>query len=93
MTDDNPPDPKMSRKALEMVMRDVLDGLNDLAVLKSWEISSDVMQILSIEPADQAQPLCPEQTPTADAARPDTPERDSAPRVVPMERYRNRRAG
>lgn len=37
-------------KALEMTMRDVLDGLEDFATLAAYEASGGVFEILSIEP-------------------------------------------
>ncbi len=39
-------------KALEMVMRDVLDGMADLAILDSWEMDTSV-DILGIEAASE----------------------------------------
>ena len=42
--------PVMGPKALEMVMRDVLGGMEDLAIMKYFESSSDVFQVVAIEP-------------------------------------------
>lgn len=41
--------PVMGPKALEMVMRDVLGGMEDLAIMKYFESSTDVFQVVAIE--------------------------------------------
>jgi len=42
--------PALGRKAMEMVMRDVLDGMEDLATIKSFETADNVFEILAITP-------------------------------------------
>jgi len=37
-------------KAMEMVMRDVLGGMEELALVKGYESSSNVFEILAISP-------------------------------------------
>ncbi|HED17274.1 MAG TPA: hypothetical protein ENI64_10745 [Gammaproteobacteria bacterium] len=39
----------MGPRALEMVMRDVLGGMEDVALLKCLESHSDVFQVMSID--------------------------------------------
>jgi len=49
----------MGPRALEMVMRDVLGGMEDVALLKCLESHSDVFQVVSINQESmnaQAQP-------------------------------------
>ncbi len=41
---------------LRMTMQDTLDGIQELALMCSYDFPSDCMQILSIEPADPAPP-------------------------------------
>jgi hypothetical protein len=41
---------KLGPKALEMVMRDVLGGMEELAVMKSFESMGGVFEVVSIEP-------------------------------------------
>ena len=41
---------KLGPKALEMVMRDVLGGMEELAVMKSYESMGGVFEVVSIEP-------------------------------------------
>jgi hypothetical protein len=38
-------------KALEMIMRDVLDGMADLAIMQSWESDWGEFELLGSEPA------------------------------------------
>jgi hypothetical protein len=40
----------ISDKALEMIIRDVMGGMEELANLKGYEAPLDCMEILSIEP-------------------------------------------
>ena len=42
--------PTLGRKAMEMVMRDVLDGMEDLATIKSYETADNVFEIIAITP-------------------------------------------
>ncbi len=44
--------PVLGPKAMEMVMRDVLGGMQDLAVMKSFESISNVFEIISIIPCE-----------------------------------------
>ena len=39
-------------KAMEMVMRDVLDGMEDMAIMKSYESCRDVFEIVEITPPE-----------------------------------------
>jgi hypothetical protein len=41
-------------RAMELVMRDVLGGMEDLAIMKSFESINNVFEIISITPADPA---------------------------------------
>lgn len=40
-------------KALEMIMRDVLGGMEELASMKGYQPGADVIEIVAIEPAAQ----------------------------------------
>lgn len=42
-------------KALEMIMRDVLGGMEDLAIMKAYQPGTDLVEIVAIEPAQQPQ--------------------------------------
>ena len=44
-------------KAMEMVMRDVLSGMEDLASMKSFESINNVFEIVSITPLEKADDL------------------------------------
>jgi len=52
-------------KLLELTMRDVLDGLEDAATYMNYQSMPDSVEILSIEPADQAIPSRSEVIPFA----------------------------
>lgn len=56
----------MGPRALEMVMRDVLGGMQDIALLKCLESHSDVFQVVSIN-QDQDQPEMATSTTLTDA--------------------------
>ena len=47
----------MGPRALEMVMRDVLGGMEDIALLKCLESHSDVFQVVSIDSDQKDSPL------------------------------------
>ena len=47
----------MGPRALEMVMRDVLGGMEDIALLKCLESHSDVFQVVSIDSDQKDNPL------------------------------------
>lgn len=64
-------------KALEMIMRDVLGGMEDLAAMKAYQPGTDLVEIIAIEPADPAS----------------TPDSDRKPRVVDFNHYRRGRTG
>ena len=66
-------------KALEMVMRDVLDGMEELALLKAFQPGAEVVEIIAIEPATR-----PESAPLT---------APSVTQVVPLTRLRKRDAG
>jgi len=40
----------LGTKALEAVMRDVLDGMEELALLKAFQPGAEVVEIIAIEP-------------------------------------------
>ena len=68
-------------KALEMIMRDVLGGLEEFAHMKGFEPRPDVMEIIAIEPPARDEtggPLHPDQQSTGD--------------VICFEQYRRRSA-
>jgi len=44
-------------KAMEMVMRDVLGGMEDLAIMKSFEADNNVFEILAITPVKDKKAL------------------------------------
>jgi len=44
-------------KAMEMVMRDVLGGMEDLAIMKSFEADNNVFEILAITPVKDQKAL------------------------------------
>jgi hypothetical protein len=70
-------------RALEMVMRDVLGGMEELASMKGYEHMSGVYEIISIDPpSDQTH------------ERMDTEQKSEAPEradVLSMEEFRNRK--
>ena len=43
-------------KALEMVMRDALDGMEELALLKAFHPGAEVVEIIAIEPPSRPEP-------------------------------------
>lgn len=53
MAKKNPTDSTLSPKAMEMVMRDVLRGMEDLVTMKSFESINNVFEIVSISPAEK----------------------------------------
>jgi len=44
-------------KAMEMVMRDVLGGMEELALIKGYDSSSNVFEILAISPVSDEDKL------------------------------------
>lgn len=52
----------MGNKALEMIMRDVLDGLTDFAMAANYSPQNGLFSILSIESPDEASQETPETT-------------------------------
>jgi hypothetical protein len=46
----------MGPRAMEMVMRDVLGGMEELAVMKSFESIHNVFEIISITPEQTVNP-------------------------------------
>lgn len=72
-------------KALEMVMRDVLGGMEELAALKGYESLSDVFEVISID-----SPYGNEKG----GLRTPVPKQMDRPRkadVIPLESFRNRK--
>lgn len=55
--------PALGRKAMEMVMRDVLDGMEDMATMKSFETADNVFEIIAITP-ERDEPTTDVQTDT-----------------------------
>ncbi len=41
-------------KALEMIMRDVLGGMEELALMKGYQPGADAVEIIAIEPATKS---------------------------------------
>lgn len=64
-------------KALEMIMRDVLGGMEELALMKGYQPGADVVEILAIEPATESE----------------VGGNDAGSRIVDFERFRRRKAG
>ena len=72
-------------KALEMVMRDVLGGMEELATMKGYESMSEVFEIISIDPPyDQEHNAVPAQ---AKADEANSPRAD----VISLDAFRNRK--
>lgn len=46
-------------KALELIMRDVLDGMEELALLEGFRPGADVVEIVAIEPPTRPDPAPP----------------------------------
>lgn len=57
MSKKNPASSTLGPKAMEMVMRDVLSGMEDLATMKSFESINNVFEIVSITPVEKADDL------------------------------------
>ncbi len=53
MSKKNPSGSVLGPKAMELVMRDVLGGMEDLAIMKSFESINNVFEIVSITPSEQ----------------------------------------
>lgn len=64
-------------KALEMIMRDVLGGMEELALMKGYQPGADIVEIIAIEPAVKG---------AASSVGEET-------RVVAFDRHRRRKAG
>ncbi|MCK4951489.1 MAG: hypothetical protein KAS48_06700 [Gammaproteobacteria bacterium] len=43
-------------KALEMVMRDVLGGMEELTLMKNYETSGGIFEVISIDPTEEIEP-------------------------------------
>jgi len=52
MSKKNPSGSVLGPKAMEQVMRDVLGGMEDLAIMKSFESINNVFEIVSITPSE-----------------------------------------
>lgn len=70
-------------KALEMVMRDVLGGMEELAIMKSYETSSDVFEVISIDPLVEAEKESQEKL-----DKPAKKEEGSKADIIPIEKFR-----
>ena len=57
MSKKNPVSSTLGPKAMEMVMRDVLSGMEDLATMKSFESINNVFEIVSITPLEKVDGL------------------------------------
>ncbi|MEJ2344726.1 MAG: hypothetical protein P8076_09075 [Gammaproteobacteria bacterium] len=66
-------------KALEMIMRDVLDGMADLAIMQSWESDWGEFEVLGSEPVG-----CPDIDTHSAAAGKHQPEPIAAATVVEL---------
>lgn len=51
----NQPNPALGTKAMEMVMRDVLDGMQDLVIMNCYESTRNVFEIMAITPPDNSE--------------------------------------
>ncbi len=45
---------KISDKALELIVRDVLDGMEELAIHEGLKSGANGLEIIAVEPADPA---------------------------------------
>jgi hypothetical protein len=68
MSKKNPKGSVLGPKAMELVMRDVLGGMEDLAVMKSFESINNVFEIISITPAEHDSEKQPAYTIPAEGA-------------------------
>ena len=68
MSKKNPKGSVLGPKAMELVMRDVLGGMEDLAVMKSFESINNVFEIISITPTEHASEKQPAYTIPAEGA-------------------------
>lgn len=53
MSKKNIPGHTLGPRALEMVMRDVLGGIEELSLMKNHETSGSVFEVVSIDPFDE----------------------------------------
>ncbi len=65
----------MGPRALEMVMRDVLGGMEDIALLKCLESQSDVFQVVSLDQDEK------QDQPRADSA-------EGKAKLIELDRFR-----
>jgi hypothetical protein len=84
--------PKRGSKALEIIMQDVLGGLSELAIMKSFETPANTFEILAIEPpsepADRVESAAKPRREANRAYR----SSEEAEGIVMMENYRLRKA-
>jgi len=92
MQNDPPFKPKIGAKALEMIMRDVLDGMEELAALKSYQTGGGIMEVISVTPPAEVRPGREERPEDAIEEPADLAEERGAD-VVCLHRFRLRRAG
>ena len=72
-------------KALELVMRDVLGGMEELAVMKHYETSGDVFEVISIDPSEAVKKS---QTEMNDSQ---TEKSINKAEVIPINQFRNQK--
>lgn len=53
MSKKNLPEHTLGPRALEMVMRDVLGGMEELTLMKNHETTGGVFQVISIDPSEE----------------------------------------
>ncbi len=90
MPNDQSNKPKLGAKALEMIMRDVLDGMEELAILKSYQTGGGIMEVISVNPP--AKPQAPS-TSDDDNTESESPTHAIGADVVSLHHFRLRRAG
>ena len=92
MQNDPPFKPKIGAKALEMIMRDVLDGMEELAALKSYQTGGGIMEVISVTPPAEVRPGREDRAEDA-AKETAAPTEGRGADVVCLHRFRLRRAG
>lgn len=59
MSDEHQRNRRREAKALEMAMRDALDAMEELALLKAFHPGAEVVEIIAIEPPTRPQTATP----------------------------------
>lgn len=80
-------------KALEMVMRDVLGGIEELAIMKSYKTSGDVFEVISIDPSETEKESSAETNDTqTDASKTNASKENrttNSADIIPITQFRN----